>query len=69
VIRVTSVGGIIFYLRGIIISHFSSCMGLISNNFSKAYALWRGIRIGTGKGIQGVIILGDSMLVIQAIIK
>jgi hypothetical protein len=35
----------------------------------KAYALWQGIRIGTGKGIQRIIILGDSMLVIQAIIK
>ena len=65
----TSAGGIIIYPRGIIIAHFSSCMGLISNNFSKAYVLWRGIRIGTRKGIQEVIILGYFMLVIQSITK
>jgi ribonuclease HI len=41
----------------------------VSNNFAEAYALWQGIRLAMAKGIQKIIILGDPILMIRAIIN
>jgi ribonuclease HI len=49
--------------------HYAWGLGKVTNNFTKAYALWQCIRLTKAKGIQKIIILGDSMLMIRAIIN
>jgi ribonuclease HI len=44
-------------------------LGSVSNNIVEAYALWAGLRLAKDMGILKLSILGDSMLVIRALIK
>lgn len=62
-------GGIICDPGGNTIVSFTWGLGQVSNNLAEAYAIWEGIRIAIGMGIQNHSILGDSMMVIRTLIK
>jgi ribonuclease HI len=53
----------------IILFTFAWGLGKVSNNIVEAYALWKGVNLVREKGIQKITILGDSLLVIRALIK
>jgi ribonuclease HI len=40
----------------------------VSNDLAKVYALWCGLNLAKKKGIERLLVIGDSLLVIQAVI-
>jgi len=66
---VAGAGRIICNPRGNSIVHFAWGLGKVSNNIFEAYFIWKGVNIAREKGIRKITILGDSMIVIRALIK
>ena len=61
--------GVFFTLDGIIEITFSWGLGTETNNMAEALALWQGLVIAKNKGITRLSVLGDSRIVIQAIVE
>jgi ribonuclease HI len=59
----------IWELGGSSIASFAWGLGNISNNIVEAYALWEGVHIARDRNIANIVILGDSMMVVRAVIK
>jgi ribonuclease HI len=66
---IAGAGGILGDPGGNRVIQFAWGLGLASNNLVEAYALWNGLRLAYEEGVRPMIILGDSMLVIRAILK
>lgn len=62
-------GGTIYNPRGHLDTFFSWGLGSITNNEVEAYALFASINLAQSKGIQRLIICGDSMMVIRVVVK
>jgi hypothetical protein len=62
-------GGIIRQSGGLVILKYAWGLRTMTNNEAEAYTLYEGIRHATLKGIRQIIICGDSMILIRAIIK
>ena len=62
-------GGIFFTPYGKIETYLSWGLGTESNNIIEALALWQGLVIAKNKRINKLIVLGDSRIVIQEIVK
>jgi len=61
--------GIIFYPSGKTIVTYEWGLEQISNNKAETYSLFMGTKIIKKRGIQNPIILGDSAIIIQAMIQ
>ena len=61
--------GVFFTPDGIIETTFSWGLGTETNNIAEALALWKGLVIAKNKGITRLTVLGDSRIVIQAIVE
>ena len=48
---------------------FSWGLGIDTNNIAEALALWQGLLIAKNKGITRLHVLGDSRIVIQAMVE
>ena len=62
-------GGVFFTPDGIIKTTFSWGLGTETNNIAAALALWQGLVIAKNKGITRLNVLGDSRIVIQAMVE
>jgi ribonuclease HI len=63
------VGGTIFNPGGQAIKIFAWGLGIMKNNEVEVYALLKGINLALSKGIKKIIICGDYMLVIIALVS
>lgn len=61
-------GGIIYKPGDQIVTNYAWGLGSLTNNEAEAYALYACINLGFYKRIKNLIICGDSMLVIRAIV-
>ena len=50
---------------GISKTYFAWGLGIASNNRVTAYALWQGIKVAKGMGVQYLIVIGDSKTIIS----
>jgi ribonuclease HI len=62
-------GGVICKLRGQSVISFSWGLGSMTNNEVEALALYAGIRLAQTEGIQNLVVCGDSMMIIRALVK
>lgn len=62
-------GGIIRNPKGNLVTSYAWGLGNVSNNTVEAYVLWEDIEIAREMRIHKLVIFGNSMLVIRAIIK
>ena len=62
-------GGVYFILDDIIETTFSWGLGIETNNIVEALALWQGLVIAKNKGVTRLTVLGDSRIVIQAMVE
>ena len=60
-------GGILITLDEKLESTFSWGLGRETNNVAEALALWKGLHLSRNQGINELIVLGDSRLIIQAL--
>ena len=59
-------GGVVINPRGKVEIEYSWSIGHDSNNMAGAYGLWQGLKQVQKVGADEVVVIGDSMLVIQA---
>ena len=50
-------------------TNFSWGLGIETNNISKALALWQGLLISKNQRISDITVLGDSRIIIQAMVE
>jgi len=62
-------GGILLNPNRIIETKFAWGLGRETNNKAKMYGLFQGLRIAKGKGIKDIILLWDTLITIQNLIK
>ena len=62
-------GGVIINPRGKAEIEYSWSVGHESNNIAEAYGLWQGLKQVQNLGVEEVVIIGDSRLIIHALIK
>jgi ribonuclease HI len=62
-------GGGIIDPRGTTEACFAWGLGITSNNKAEAYALWQGINIAKGIGMQSIKVIGDSRMIINHMVK
>jgi ribonuclease HI len=67
--EVAGAWGILCDPGGNIIVHYSWGLGNTSNNVAETYASWQRVRIAKIRGLRKLIILGDSMIMIRALIN
>ena len=60
-------GGVIIDPDGKVEIEFSWNIGNDSNNMAEAYRLWQGLKQLQGKGVEEVLVFGDSRVIIQAL--
>ena len=60
-------GGVIIDPDGKIEIDFSWNIGIDSNNMAEVYGLWQGLKQLQGKGVEEVLVFGDSRVIIQAL--
>jgi ribonuclease HI len=46
-------------------TYFAWGLGIASNNRAGAYALWQGLKVAKGMGVQYLIVIGDSKTIIS----
>ena len=63
--RVAGVKGIIFYLGGNVVLTYTFGMGNATNNHAKRYSLYLGFDQSILLGIQDLVVIGDSLLIIS----
>ena len=61
-------GGGLFDPGGNLILKFSWGLGMETNNVAEALALWQGLNQASHQGITDLTVVGDSRLIIQAVI-
>ena len=62
-------GGVIINPQGKAEIEYSWSIGHESNNIAEAYGLWQGLKQVQKLGVEEVVIIGDSRLIIQALIR
>ena len=62
-------GGVIINPRGKAEIEYSWSIGHESNNMAEAYGLWQGLKQVQNLGEDEVVVIGDSRLIIQALIR
>ena len=60
-------GGVIIDLNGKVEIDYSWNIGNDSNNMAEAYGLWQGLKQLQKKGVEEVMVFGDSRVIIQAL--
>ena len=68
-IRCGTGGKVLFTPDDITETTFSWGLGIDTNNIAEALALWQGLLIAKNKGITRLHVLGDSRIVIQAMVE
>ena len=61
-------GGVISLANGNMLSSFAWGLGIESNNVAEFCGLWQGLKIARAKGIDKILVFGDSRLLINALI-
>ena len=59
-------GGVVINPRGKVEIEYSWNIGHDSNNMAEAYGLWQGLKLVQKEGVDEVMVIGDSRLIIQA---
>jgi ribonuclease HI len=62
---VAGAGGVIYSPGGHIRTTFSWSLGIASNNQAKAYALYKGLNLAKSQGIEDLLIIGDSGVILN----
>ena len=61
-------GGVISLANGNMLSKYAWGLGIESNNAAEFCGLWQGLKIARAKGIDKILVFGDSRLLINALI-
>jgi ribonuclease HI len=61
--------GVIIDPRGTTEACFAWGLGITSNNKAEAYALWQGLNIAKGIGMQSIKVIRDSRMIINHMVK
>jgi len=61
-------GGLISSADGITINRFAWGLGIESNNVAEFCGLWQGLKIARSKGMNQILVFGDSRILIKALI-
>ena len=59
-------GGVVINPRGKVEIEYTWNIGQDSNNMAEAYGLWQGLKLVQKEGVDEVMVIGDSRLIIQA---
>jgi len=69
IVGVARIGESLFDLKGTNIGNYAWGLGEASNIIIEAYAIYIGLKIVIQRNISKIVIFGDSIMVVQAIIK